>query len=174
LESIFDSAAKRFEDDLPAQEKVIYQRVESPDQVVSSIKKHISRLNTRNESRLFKACKKIDRLSNALEPYFQIIGIFVSSHPDLAAIIWGALTLVFQLSSQFVLFFERLTDMLQEIYDCLPNYKAKVELIRERALISGWRESHKILMRSLSLVYIDILQFCHDSCHLFSNKHQGT
>jgi hypothetical protein len=174
LESIFDSATKRFEEDLPAQERTLYKRLDGPKQLVSSIEEHVSHLKTKNESRLLQACKKIYRLSNAIVPYFQIIGIFVSSHPDLAAIIWGALSLVFQLSSQFVEFFERLTDMLQEIYDCLPNYKAKVELIRERALLSGWRESHEILMRSLSCVYIDVLQFCHDSCHLFSNKRQGT
>jgi hypothetical protein len=139
--SIFDSAAKRFEEDLPAQEKALYKRLEGPKQLVNSIKEHVSHLKTKNESRLLQACKKIDRLSNAMEPYFQIIGIFVSSHPDLAAIIWGALSLVFQLSSQFVEFFERPTGMLQEIYNCLPNYRAKAELIRERALVSGWRET---------------------------------
>jgi hypothetical protein len=63
--------------------------------------------------------------------------------------------------------------MLQEITASLPNYEAKVDLIRERASESGWRDSHQVLMRSLSYVYVDVLQFCHDSCQLFSKKHKG-
>jgi hypothetical protein len=30
-----------------------------------------------------------------MEPYFEVINIFVSSHPEFAALVWGALRLVF-------------------------------------------------------------------------------
>ena len=38
----------------------------------------------------------IGTLESNLEPYFKIIGIFVSSNPEYAAIIWGGIRLVLQ------------------------------------------------------------------------------
>jgi hypothetical protein len=38
---------------------------------------------------------------DTLQPYFQIIDIFVSSNPQYAAIVWGAVRLIFQVSSPY-------------------------------------------------------------------------
>jgi len=64
--------------------------------------------------------------------------------------------------------------MVEDIFAFLPAYGDHVEKITERANVSGWRESHQFLMKSLSYVYVDILRFCHDSCQLFSHKRSGT
>jgi hypothetical protein len=67
--------------------------------------------------------------------------------------------------------------MFDEIRNMLPNYANRVEIIRDRhqdeheTLV--WRETHECLFKALSLVYVDILQFCHDACRLFSKKRLG-
>ena len=45
--------------------------------------------------KLLATCKVIDRFSKLWSPFFDIIGIFVSSHPEYAAFAWGAIRLVF-------------------------------------------------------------------------------
>ena len=38
----------------------------------------------------------VKSFSDALEPYFESLGILVQSHPEYAALVWGAFRLVFQ------------------------------------------------------------------------------
>lgn len=52
----------------------------------------------------------------------------------------------------------------------LPNYGKQVELTRERAQKTEWRASHLRLMKALSQVYIDMLQFCLEASRIFSKK----
>jgi hypothetical protein len=55
----------------------------------------------------------------------------------------------------------------------LPNYSRQVEIIRGRVGDASWRKTHECLFKALSLVYADMLQFCHDACRLFSKKRRG-
>lgn len=48
-----------------------------------------------HSSLLTKCCKKIQDLSNKLEPYFEIINLFVQTHPEFAGLAWGSIRLVF-------------------------------------------------------------------------------
>jgi hypothetical protein len=66
--------------------------------MVTLIKEHIKSLRTERESKLLDACKKIDRFGKALEPFFKILEIFVSSDPNWAATFWGAIRMVFLVS----------------------------------------------------------------------------
>jgi len=43
-----------------------------------------------------KVLNSIHSFTNNLEPYFEVVGILVSSHPDVAAIAWGAFRLILQ------------------------------------------------------------------------------
>jgi hypothetical protein len=40
----------------------------------------------------------VTKIADCLKPYFEVIDVLVSSHPEYAAVIWGALRLVFQVS----------------------------------------------------------------------------
>jgi len=71
--------------------------------------------------------------------------------------------------------------MFDEFRRELPAYYKRVEIIRER--IEGttslkisdgvWQKTYETLFQALSHVYVDILQFCHDACRLFSKKRRG-
>lgn len=51
-------------------------------------------LHSGHDSKWSKALTKIHDFTNDLKPYFEIIGIVVSAHPEWAAIGWGALRLI--------------------------------------------------------------------------------
>jgi hypothetical protein len=48
-----------------------------------------------HSSILTKCCKGINSIANRLSPFFDIAGLFVSSHPEFAALAWGSLRLIF-------------------------------------------------------------------------------
>lgn len=65
--------------------------------MVASIEQHIVQLNSHRTSRLLDACKKVDHFRKSMEPLFEVVNIFVSTHhPEWAGIAWGAIRLVFQ------------------------------------------------------------------------------
>jgi hypothetical protein len=93
---VFAAAATRFLADLSEEDKKSFQTLDNAGDMVVSIEQHIMHLNSPRTSRLQDACKKISRFGQALEPFFNIVDIFISSHPEWAAIVWGAIRMVFQ------------------------------------------------------------------------------
>ena len=53
----------------------------------------------RNRAKYEGALKKIKQLNNGLKHYFEVVGIVVQSHPEFAALAWGAMRLVLQVSA---------------------------------------------------------------------------
>lgn len=51
---------------------------------------------TTNQRRGDRYLKRIKALGDSLQPYFDVIGITIQSHPAWAAIAWGAFRLVLQ------------------------------------------------------------------------------
>ncbi|PVH88665.1 hypothetical protein DL98DRAFT_648024 [Cadophora sp. DSE1049] len=180
-EAVFTAAAKRFYDELPEGEKDSFQRLDNFTDMIDSIEQQIRSNNSPRTARLLNACKKIDQFGKSMEPFFKIVGIFVSSHPEWTALFWGAIRLVFQLSSHFAGFFEKLAMMFEEFRRKIPNYHTHFRLIETRIreseakveAESEWHETHACLFKALALVYTDMLQFCHDACRLFSRKRRG-
>jgi hypothetical protein len=60
------------------------------------LKRDIEQLRAPQRSRLSEAAKKISSIGNAMEPYFNVVDIFISSHPEWAGLLWVAVRLVFQ------------------------------------------------------------------------------
>ncbi|KAF8852440.1 hypothetical protein BDZ45DRAFT_730184 [Acephala macrosclerotiorum] len=172
-EAVFATAAKRFYDELPNEDREIFQTLDNAEDMVASIEQHIVQLNSHRTSRLLEACKKLDHFRKSMDPFFEVVNIFVSTHPEWSGIAWGAVRLVFQLCSHFTGFFEKLAEMFQEFGRNLPNYSTQIKIINSRIKHSAWRETHECLFKALSFVYVDILQFCHDACRLFSKRRRG-
>lgn len=82
--------------ELSEDDRVAFQALDTAEDMVGSIEQYIEHLNSQRTSRLLGACKKISQFGKAIEPFFKIIDIFISSHPDWAAIFWGAIRMVFQ------------------------------------------------------------------------------
>jgi hypothetical protein len=55
--------------------------------------------DVRNGRKLSSLCRKIERFATAWEPFFEVTNIFVQTHPEFAGLAWGAIRLVFLVSS---------------------------------------------------------------------------
>lgn len=95
---MFATAAKRFYEELSNEDKLNFQEIENAEDMVASIERNIVQLNSQRTSRLLDACKKVDNFRKSMDPFFRIVDIFVSTHPEWAGIAWGAVRLVFQVS----------------------------------------------------------------------------
>jgi len=71
------------------------------------------------------------------------------------------------------MFFEKLAVMYQQMAEHLPSYHQHLDMLRGRAKNGRWGPSHERLVKSLSFVYTDIMQFCCDCRNLFYTKRMG-
>ena len=165
--------------------------------MIRDLQEHIKQHSKGKRSRLLAACTRIESFRGAIEPYFKVVDIVVSSHPEWAAIVWGAVRLVFtvsvledvpiifsnmkQLSQHYVSFFEKLADMLGKITEGLPLYAKHMVILQRHAVAIAssadeavkWQKTLDCLSKSLAYVYADILNFCHDARNLFPRRQQG-
>lgn len=102
--------------------------------------------------------QRISNLAKCLQPYFEVIGLVVSSHPEFSAIVWGALRLVFQVSLQeyqirrayklklniklagnFSTFFDKLTELFERLVHSFPQYDMIITLC-DKAKNNEWAD----------------------------------
>lgn len=91
--SIFQSAVTSFREALSEEDKLHLAGIEDASDMMKDL---IARCTKAKESsKLLVACKSIDRFAQRWQPFFDVVGIFVSSNPEWSALAWGALRLVF-------------------------------------------------------------------------------
>ncbi len=49
-----------------------------------------------HKSKLTIVVGKLNRFANRIQPYFDIVNIFVQAKPEYAALVWGSLRTIFQ------------------------------------------------------------------------------
>ena len=94
---IFNQAREAFLAGLPAKERAQFA------QLGCSVTAHDVLATIRNIKTQFSShqhvgpiINKITSFTTRIQPYFEVLGIIVSSHPESAAIAWGAFRLVLQ------------------------------------------------------------------------------
>jgi len=81
------------------EDKEVFQPVASLEDMIKSMEENVSSLGKGPRAmRLMKTCRLIADFGKAMKPYFEVVGIFISSKPDIAAIVWGAVRMVFQVT----------------------------------------------------------------------------
>ncbi|KAH6681135.1 hypothetical protein F5X68DRAFT_263480 [Plectosphaerella plurivora] len=113
-----------------------------------------------------RCLRGVSALANMLEPFFEVVNLFVSSHPEFAAIAWSAIRLVF-MGTNHVQFLEGVCDMFEKMSLKLPVYEEFVVRWKET---KQERPLPERLLRAMSFIYADVLQFSYDICQLFSHK----
>ena len=95
---VFDEARDTFIASLSKRERILFAPCSSADDLLDGIKKlHV--IQKQSHNRKISVClKRIRGFSDALKPYFEVLTILVSSNPQYAALIWGALRLTLQVS----------------------------------------------------------------------------
>ncbi|KAF3940641.1 hypothetical protein ABW19_dt0210567 [Dactylella cylindrospora] len=94
--------------------------------------------------------KKVEGIIKFFIRFNDVISVMVSSKPEVAALVWGMVKLLVQVSSSFGTFFEKLTKMLGQIQSELPDYSRYERLFQSRPNVR----------QALVAVYIDVLQIC--------------
>lgn len=93
---IFKEAYEEFLGSLSPNEQPIFKRCLSADDLVAEVKNLEVIEESRIRGRGFLA--RIEAFSDRLQPYFEVINIVIQSHPQCAALVWGALRLVLMVS----------------------------------------------------------------------------
>jgi hypothetical protein len=75
-----------------------------------------------------------------------------------------------QLGSNYITFFEKVADMFERLSFALPQYQRHMDRCRER------RQSlaPERLVKLMSLLYTDIIQFCKEVFFIFARGRKGT
>ena len=91
---LFEKAKEQFLAQLSDEEKSKFSKYNSADEVLADLSKLQN--FTKDKRKLTRAMASIELFSKQLEPFFDIFGIIVQSHPEWTAIAWGAFRLVLQ------------------------------------------------------------------------------
>ncbi|KAF3025563.1 hypothetical protein E8E14_011236 [Neopestalotiopsis sp. 37M] len=183
-ENLFQEAARSFRDSLSPSDSKELTEFASAKEMIQELNKRVS--SYQKKSRLVGFCQRLERVSESLSPFFDIIGIFIQSNPEVPALIWGAIRMVFLLASNFSSFLDKLLAMFEKIGDRLPGYAEYYRRVLDRHVFgqSGLAnpkidikkipkfESTRVL-KVLSYIYKDLLQFCQEACRLFDTKRRG-
>ena len=95
--AVFEDMQVRFLTSLPPRERKLFEHCSSPEQMVAETSKLA--VIADDHIRGTKLIGKIKSFTEKIKPYFEVIDIIVQSHPEYAAIAWGAFRLVLQVSS---------------------------------------------------------------------------
>jgi hypothetical protein len=95
-DALFLKARDTFLASVSASERPLYERCSSSGELLKQLGS-FAHFKNDDESRWSKCFDRIKRFTEHLEPYFEVIGLFVSSHPEWTAIAWGALRLILQI-----------------------------------------------------------------------------
>ncbi|ERF69533.1 hypothetical protein EPUS_01862 [Endocarpon pusillum Z07020] len=109
-----------------------------------------------------KAMKNVRRIQpflNTMESYSRVIEVFCQGYPPMA-FVWGPMKLMLQLSSQYIHVFDKLLDTYRDIANVVPR------IDRLRAIFGDSDD----FRRSLSLVYVDILDFHQRAYKIFRRR----
>jgi hypothetical protein len=96
---IFEAARDRFLGSLCPEDRLLYSPCASAEDFREAVKK-LEATATR-VGRRGKPMRCVYTLSKRLEPYFEVVNIFIQSNPQYSALFWGAFRLVLQVGLIF-------------------------------------------------------------------------
>ncbi|KAI0039653.1 hypothetical protein FA95DRAFT_1459699, partial [Auriscalpium vulgare] len=117
---IFDKALEQHRQRLQDWELVDFA-ASSPEGVLDVANEYHS--THAKKSRLLRCVQRISRVIAPLEKFFSAVDNGVSSHPEIAGIVWGALRFVMQAIRSLSAYFEKIGDMLEDIAEDLQYYQ---------------------------------------------------
>jgi hypothetical protein len=179
---VFKEVQTRFLASLPQMEKNLFSHCSSAEQMVEDTSKLA--IIAKDRIRGAKFIGKIKGFNEKISPYFEVIGIIIQSHPESAAIAWGALRLIFQvttlselyrsiwlltnqqLASNFTTFFEMLVNTLERLTHSLPQY----DLILELCKTMPSSQLTDRIKGSVRKVYENLFTFLQSVASIFTKK----
>ncbi|KAM7214611.1 hypothetical protein V8F06_010010 [Rhypophila decipiens] len=103
-----------------------------------------------------KWLRVLENLAERLNPYFDIIGIFVSSNPEYSALVWGSLRLILKVAMDYHSFFDKLTNMLSSLAEALPDYRDLLNLCVQKKISSDDQANPGRMRHHIEQLYVEI------------------
>ncbi|KAH7348267.1 hypothetical protein BKA66DRAFT_447366 [Pyrenochaeta sp. MPI-SDFR-AT-0127] len=122
------------------------------EQLVKGIKSRSSKTQ--------RALNATSRLADKLGPYFEVVNIYVQSHPEYAALVWGTLRFILLLATNYTTFLAKIELMLSRMMNTMPDFERFLDQIRRSDLAAAEGVIPR-LGQALAWIYGDILTFCH-------------
>ncbi|KAH8901103.1 hypothetical protein GQ53DRAFT_835048 [Thozetella sp. PMI_491] len=165
---IFRSACQHFKLSLSETQRQVFKEYPDAYSMLEALKHHFA-THPLQTSIITRWWKKISALSDRLSPFFSVLDLLVSSHPEFAAIAWGSIRLIFVLGTRHTLFLERICELFELMGSKLVVYERFLTGLHTRRIRRG---AHGIdsLVTAMGYVYADLLQFCFDVCQFLSRK----
>jgi hypothetical protein len=95
---IFEEARKSFLETIPEHHLSTLRDCHSAQQLLTDVEKWD--IATKTLRRTKRVLSPVKVLSDVLEPYLDILGVFVNSNPEYAALVWGAFRLILKVRYQ--------------------------------------------------------------------------
>ena len=147
-------ARDRYLEDLTEDEKRIYSTATLENLYYDASAAEKTHRET-SDSRAFVS--KIQPFCAAIEQYGEAIDAYANASSLILCPLWGSVRVVLHLAREFGKYFEKLVEMFARIGDVLPRFRVYEKLF----------PGHEQLVQSLSIVYVDIIEFCADAKVIF-------
>lgn len=161
---IFNKALDAFVETLAPDERALFSSCSSAEQLLADVRRLDPISKDRARGRGF--LERITVFSEKLAPYFEVIGIIISSNPQYSAVVWGAIRLVLQLASNYTTFFDKLTRNLERFAQQFFQYDLLASLCK-RAQPNEYIE---LVKSSLQDIYSNIFQFLRCVARVLTRK----
>lgn len=161
---MFEDAQKKFLEALAPSESSRFKECSSAAELLKSAQELEIIAKDRIRGRGF--ISRIRSFNDSLAPYFGVIEVIISSHPQYAAIAWGSIRLALQLASNYASFFDKLTQSLARLGHHLPQG----QIIEQIYGSQHRQEFPERVKNALCQVYVDIFEFLQNVVRVFTKN----
>ncbi|RBA13422.1 hypothetical protein FPRO05_02216 [Fusarium proliferatum] len=161
----FQQAHEEFLRQLSDEERTQFTQIRSSQIFLDEFKK-LGQF-AKKHTKWTKLLRSVEKCSEKLDPYFDVVGITIQSHPEWAAIAWGAFRLVLLLASNYGTFFDKLAGLLEQLSARLPLYASLVPTLKES---KAGAEITQGFQASLRAVYGDLFEIFRGIARVFTQK----
>lgn len=144
------AAVREFQDILtPTQNAQLLAHTTKPDTIaILTFTAEVDRVNAHRRSRCVSS--RLFGILQSVQDFSTIVETFVSSHPDIAALVWGTLKFTILAVNNITSFFDKLSECFLRLSNYCPRYS-------EYQLLFG--DSTR-LQKALCAFYATIVNFC--------------
>ncbi|KAJ5484352.1 hypothetical protein N7453_012306 [Penicillium expansum] len=116
-------ALMKFEDILTEEQKRLYQ-VSATQPDVASVIEFVTKIDANNNSTMRRCvAPRLCRFLQATQQFSDVVGTFISSNPQIAALVWGGVKTAILTASNITSYFGKVTSMIMEVGRSCPTYQ---------------------------------------------------
>ncbi|MCJ1460462.1 hypothetical protein MMC28_010844, partial [Mycoblastus sanguinarius] len=161
---LFGTAMKTFRASLSPEDQSQFQSYSTAALMIADLQLFIQDAQQPNIGKDFLS--KMSSISESWQPYFDILSILVSAHPEYCAFFWGAIKFVFLVGRHYITFFEKILNLFGEMS---RSFHVKTEYLKQ---IEEWQKesgNRKVagLLTILGAIYSDTISFCQQVHQIF-------